>query len=143
MQNELATSTSNEDKTQLEGKLVTKEEEISRAVSNIEVWERAIQQLEGQLQERRDLEKEKHRKKGEEIIYAYKLAVDIDLIMHSRLLLLYIITNCAQTLLTCTYQSDGIYQFVYKQIDPSLIEWFCVHHICLEKSCKQFLMKQN
>ena len=136
MQNELATSSSNEDKTQLEGELVTIEKEIISAVANIESFERRIQYFEGKLQEERDLEKEKHRKKGEEIIYAYKLAVDIDLIMHLRLLLLYIIANCAQTLLTCTYQSDGIYQFVYKQIDPSLIEWFCVHHICLEKSCK-------
>ena len=82
MQNELATSTSNEDKTQLEGELVTIKEEIISTVSKIEHWERTTQQLEGHFQERRDLEKEKHRKKGDEIIYAYKLAVDIDLIMH-------------------------------------------------------------
>ena len=78
MQNELATSTSNEDKTQLEGELVTIEEDISSTVSSIERCERSIQHWEGRLQERRDLEKEKHRKKSEEIIYAYKLTVDID-----------------------------------------------------------------
>ena len=82
MQNELATSTSNEDKTQLEGELVMIEEKIISTVSSIEGWERTVQYCEGKLQEERDFEKEKHRKKGEEIIYAYKLAVDIDLIMH-------------------------------------------------------------
>ena len=82
MQKDLATSVSNEDKTQLEGVLVTIEKEIISAVANIERCERNIQLLEGELQEEPDFEKEKHRKKGEEIIYAYKLAVDIDLIMH-------------------------------------------------------------
>ena len=95
MQNELATSTSNEDKSQLEDELVTIEEEITRTVSSKKLTESTISYWERQL-EQGDLEKEEHRKKGEEIIYAYKLAVDIDLIMHLRLLLL--ITNCAQTL---------------------------------------------
>ena len=82
MQKDLATSVSNEDTTKLEGVMVTIEKEIISAVANIELCERSIQYWEGKLQEERDLEKEKHRKKGEEIIYAYKLAVDIDLIMH-------------------------------------------------------------
>ena len=82
MQKDLATSVSNEDKTQLEGVLVMIEKKIISAVANIELCEGNIQDWEGLRQEDRDLEKEKHRKKGEEIIYAYKLAVDIDLIMH-------------------------------------------------------------
>ena len=103
MQNELATSTSNEDKTQLEGELVTIEKKIISTVSNIEVCERIIQQREGEIQEQRDLEKEKHRKKGEEIIYAYKLTVDIGLIIHLRLLLL--IANCMCTNIIDLYVS--------------------------------------
>ena len=65
MQNELATSTSNEDKTQLEGELVTIEEEIISTVSHIKRYEGNIQRLEEEL----DLKKEKHRKKGEELIF--------------------------------------------------------------------------
>ena len=69
LQQELATTTSDDRRRQLEGVLATVERDITGTVSEIEYWEKRIQRLEKQLQERRSQrdieEKEKRRKKGE------------------------------------------------------------------------------
>ena len=69
LQQELATTTSDDRRRQLEGELVTVERDITETVSRIEDYEKEIQWYEKKLQERRSQrdveEKEKRRKKGE------------------------------------------------------------------------------